>query len=761
MKKTRSLKTCLLSVLAAVSAMAGSAAADPSKAEWMLQTNLLEKTGACAEGLPKVLVLGDSISMGYAPILRRQLAGVADVRRPQCNCGATQFYLRDKNGMKDWLGTNRWDVITVNAGIWDICYMKGDVLGIDHYWGPGNNKELAALAPIPRGTAIRDLGYRVRTPILEYMENVRRILTHLKSTGATVIFPLTTPAVGYQVDDRCGLFRVYNEVAKAVCDEMGVKTVDFYALAERNYEKIYDGAHFNDEGNGILAGALAKEIVAALRDRGHAVADPVEKPRILAHRGSRGEYQDNAAGGFAKCLKSGVTGFEVDIRLTKDGHLVVMHDENVSRTTDGRGIVEEMTLAEIRKCKLVNCSEPVPTIEEVLKKLSGRDDVLIELEMKSSAATKNGRLDEYCRKLHETAKRVMKPGTYAFTSFDEDYLKAMKRVDPAASTGLISGKPITKEMIDRALELGCSRIAPVLHGSAKELVDLAHAKGLDVTLWMVQDAAAYAKAKALGADAVTSDYPILLRQRIRGQRKKLIAMDLDATLCQHRSAIPPENMAALRKLQERYRCIMVGAGNAPRIFRQMGNHPIEIVGNYGMQEAEGLNGELRIVRAVTNAVDKAFFLEKTDYLRRKYGYTEYAGDPVEFHPSGMVTFALLGTKAISADKVKFDPDRAKRRAMYREVCDIFKDYSVYIGGSTSFDFAGKSYNKYDATLDWAKRHGYTLDDIVFIGDDFADGGGDSHVRTKDKPKLGGYPRMDYIVINDYRKFAKAVEVLLK
>ena len=50
---------------------------------------------------------------------------------------------------------------------------------------------------------------------------------------------------------------------------------------------------------------------------------------------------------------------------------------------------------------------------------------------------------------------------------------------------------------------------------------------------------------------------------------------------------------------------------------------------------------------------------------------------------------------------------------------------------------------------------------MFIGDDFADGGGDSHVRTKDKPKLGGYPRMDYIVINDYRKFAKAVEVLLK
>jgi hydroxymethylpyrimidine pyrophosphatase-like HAD family hydrolase len=397
----------------------------------------------------------------------------------------------------------------------------------------------------------------------------------------------------------------------------------------------------------------------------------------------------------------------------------------------------------------------------VLKKLSGRDDVLIELEMKSSAATKNGRLDEYCRKLYETAKRVMKPGTYAFTSFDEDYLKAMKRVDPASPTGLISGKPMSKELIDRALELGCVRVAPVMNGSTRELVDLARSKGLQVTLWMVQNLADYEKAKALGADAVTSDYPILLRQRVRGHEKKLIALDLDATLCQHRSAIPPENLAALKKLQERYRCIMVGAGNAPRIYRQMGNHPIEIVGNYGMQEADGLSGELKLVRAVTNQVDKGFFLEKTDYLRKKYGYTEYAGDSVEFHPSGMVTFGLLGTKALKEDKVKFDPDRAKRRAMYREVCEIFKDYSVYIGGSTSFDFAGKSYNKYDATLDWAKRHGYTLDDIVFIGDDFADGGGDSHVRTKDKTKVGGYPRMDYIVINDYRKFPQAVQVLLK
>ena len=72
----------------------------------------------------------------------------------------------------------------------------------------------------------------------------------------------------------------------------------------------------------------------------------------------------------------------------------------------------------------------------------------------------------------------------------------------------------------------------------------------------------------------------------------------------------------------------------------------------------------------------------------------------------MVTFGLLGTAPSAEHKVAFDPDRKKRRAMYREVCEIFKDFSVYIGGSTSFDFAGKKYNKYDATLDWARDHGY-------------------------------------------------------
>ena len=129
---------------------------------------------------------------------------------------------------------------------------------------------------------------------------------------------------------------------------------------------------------------------------------------------------------------------------------------------------------------------------------------------------------------------------------------------------------------------------------------------------------------------------------------------------------------------------------------------------------------------------------------------DYKGEPVEFHKSGMVTFGLLGTAADKADKLVFDPDRAKRRAMYPEVLEIFRDYAVYIGGSSSFDFAPKQYNKYDATLRYAREHGYTADQVLFVGDDLADGGGDSHIR------LGG---MDYIQVDDYTKLPELMSFL--
>ena len=233
--------------------------------------------------------------------------------------------------------------------------------------------------------------------------------------------------------------------------------------------------------------------------------------------------------------------------------------------------------------------------------------------------------------------------------------------------------------------------------------------------------------------------------------KKLICFDLDGTLTQHRSKLEEENKNLLDELGKKYKLLMVGAGNAPRIYAQMNEYPIDIVGNYGMQESKMLNGKFTIVREDVTKPDKEFFLKNIKYLRKKYGYTEYKGDTVEFHSTGMVTFPLLGTKAEIADKLAFDPTREKRKVLYPEVLEIFKDYTVYIGGSSSFDFSGKEYNKYDAIMKYARENGYKKDEILYVGDDFGDGGGDSHVR------LGG---LDYVEVTDYKRLNEKLSFLL-
>ncbi len=238
-------------------------------------------------------------------------------------------------------------------------------------------------------------------------------------------------------------------------------------------------------------------------------------PLVQAHRGGRFEYDDNALGGFEKCLAQGIRGFELDIRFTRDRALVVMHDADVARTTDGSGVVETMDFADIRKLRLKKSSERVPTLSEVLAAMSGRNDVFVEIEMKARPDSfyTEGVLEDYCLKLDETAKGLMKPGTYAFTCFSEKVLAAMRRVDPDAPLCYIVGKPLEDAHIATALELGCCGVSPRV-GTTKEMVEKAHAAGLAVCLWMCQDKATWDDCAAKGVDRVTSDHPIRLSGEI-------------------------------------------------------------------------------------------------------------------------------------------------------------------------------------------------------------------------------------------------------
>lgn len=234
---------------------------------------------------------------------------------------------------------------------------------------------------------------------------------------------------------------------------------------------------------------------------------------------------------------------------------------------------------------------------------------------------------------------------------------------------------------------------------------------------------------------------------------KLIAFDLDGTLTQHKTPLSAEHREILTKLSKKYKLLMAGAGMCMRIFNQMEQFPIDILGNYGLQYGEynAATGELEIKENLTFPCDRESVEKRVTMLREKYGFTEYAGENVEFHASGCVTFPILGTKAKQEDKLAFDPDRSKRRAIYEDVKQVFSDYVVFVGGSSSFDMAPAPYNKAYALAKYCQERGIKHDEVVYVGDDYGPGGNDESVYLSD---------FNYITIDDYHDFPKVIAPLL-
>ena len=224
---------------------------------------------------------------------------------------------------------------------------------------------------------------------------------------------------------------------------------------------------------------------------------------------------------------------------------------------------------------------------------------------------------------------------------------------------------------------------------------------------------------------------------------KLVAFDLDGTLTQHKSPLGAENRAVLEALQKNYRLLMVGAGSALRIFRQLGGFPIDVVGNYGMQYGKynAQTGALEIVEDLHLPCDRPSVEAQIRLLREKFGFESYAGESVEYHESGCITFPLLGTKAELADKLAFDPDRTKRRAMYADVRDAFPEYTVFVGGSSSFDLAPHPYDKAHALRRICREFGLQPEEVCYVGDDYGVGGNDESVFRSE---------FRFVTIDDYR-----------
>jgi len=242
----------------------------------------------------------------------------------------------------------------------------------------------------------------------------------------------------------------------------------------------------------------------------HAAFGQDKSPIILAHRGGAYEYEENTMEGFRACYERGIRGFETDVRMTKDGVLVILHDDTLNRTHNGTGSVEHKTAAEIKDV-VTKKGQKMLFLDEMLDYFADKPDVYIEWEMKVSNKDlyPDARIAEYCQKLYAAAeKKKAKGSVYVYSSFDERPLKAIDAIAADAPMSLIAGKPCSAEFIQKAKAVGADRIACQISGSSRASIKEAQKAGLMVNGWPGRGAQDYHLAIGLGLDVHCTDVPV-------------------------------------------------------------------------------------------------------------------------------------------------------------------------------------------------------------------------------------------------------------
>jgi len=193
--------------------------------------------------LPRVLIIGDSISIGYTIPVREILENFVNVHRPSTNCASTKHGLKSIN---KWLGNKKWDVIHFNWGLHDLKYMgpKGENLADPNI--PSNKQQV---------------------PIKQYSENLDQLVKIMKKTGAKLIWRNTTPVPKGSKGRVVGDSDKYNKAAAQIMIKYGIPTNDLYSFSKENWDEVGRKAnvHFTPQGSKKLATLVAESIAAELK----------------------------------------------------------------------------------------------------------------------------------------------------------------------------------------------------------------------------------------------------------------------------------------------------------------------------------------------------------------------------------------------------------------------------------------------------------------------------------------------------------------
>ena len=230
--------------------------------------------------------------------------------------------------------------------------------------------------------------------------------------------------------------------------------------------------------------------------------------QVLGHRGGRYEIEENTMAGFKSACENGVRAFETDVRISKDGELVVMHDASLKRIADVDIKVEESTRKQLKKV-VTKQGNSVLFVDELVDYFRDRGDIAyVEWEMKTRKYDESV-LEEYCKKLYQMVMKN-KPAVslYVFSSFDERVLRQMKALYPEVECKLISSSPLSEELVAQAEALGVRRIACKIEKTSRHDMKKAHEKGFVINLWPGGSVEDFMLALSLGADIACTDCPV-------------------------------------------------------------------------------------------------------------------------------------------------------------------------------------------------------------------------------------------------------------
>jgi glycerophosphoryl diester phosphodiesterase len=213
----------------------------------------------------------------------------------------------------------------------------------------------------------------------------------------------------------------------------------------------------------------------------------------IGHRGAAGHEPENTLRSIGRAIEIGVDLIEVDIQMTSDGHLVLLHDKRVDRTTNGRGYVSEMSLRDVQALD-AGTGERIPRLEDALELASGRTGMMLEIITPGIAAA-----------VVESVKGIFK-GPVIFASFLHNEMLAVRRLLPDASTlALIEAIPVRPT--DFAKDAAVTHVGLAVDSITAGFVTRLKEEGLKVFAYTANDPRDISWLHSLNIDGIVSNYP--------------------------------------------------------------------------------------------------------------------------------------------------------------------------------------------------------------------------------------------------------------